>query len=439
MKEYLSEFKVTWEELAPSLQRILQGLEQYIMDSKQKLETERANRIHDFSQLDTEIRNLSHYDFKENYDGYTAQVKAINKRNNATYWADIFQMIKFTTNNSETTTTQSFGIDLKNIFDNWIRYTHFDSSAIHDYLDHSNWEVGGDTNGKSHSQNDWAASDQNVYLDHSKSGWRYDADVEYIQATVDNKCAAGFISPDVYEKNWRIKTLIDVGWDDDNLMIVVGYCKDKAGVEHTLSVVRGAGLIKGGIDTFFWWGLIYDMCNPTQYILVNKSNVTGHSPQPTDYAGRYLDSPSHTYCYIQAERQDTHYVFKTSQFNRNVEGDTYLDPNFDIVFDFPSSNPGWPQQMYENMKKMCTKPSNVGFGVRSGMPRFKVLEAEGIFQDKNYDAGTGQIYKYDWITKTWYPIGSIIDSIKPRTIIYNYITKRMYWYLGADNYEELRF
>ena len=55
------------------------------------------------------------------------------------------------------------------------------------------------------------------------------------------------------------------------------------------------------------------------------------------------------------------------------------------------------------------------------------------------NAEDGKVYKYDWNSKTWYPIGSIIDSIKPRTIIYNKTTKHVYWYLGADNYEELRF
>ena len=439
MREYLSEYKITWGEISPLFQKILQQLEAFIIDNKNKLEKERDNRIASFNSLDTTIRDLQKYDFKENYDGYTAQCKALNSKNHATYWADIFQQIRFTTNSTDFQTEKDMGIDMKTIFDTWYRYAHYDTAAIRDHLDHTNW-LGYNYN----VQNDKSWGDQAPYLNRSNVvagfnsgfGWGYNATEETIRAYGDNMSAVGFISPFIETHDWRLKTLVDVGWDDDNLMIIVGFTKDNAGVEHTLSLVRGAGNIGwASDDTFFFWGLIYDMCNPTQYIITDLSSVIGHSPQPTNYNGK----DSHTYCYMQAQRTGTHYEFQTTQFNRSPTGDMYFDPKYKFTFDFPSSNPGWPNDMYENMKKMCTKPSNVGFGSRSGEPSFKVLEATEIFQDEIMNAEDGKVYKYDWNSKTWYPIGSIIDSIKPRTIIYNKTTKHLYWYLGADNYEELRF
>ena len=65
MREYLSEYKITWGEISPSFQKILQQLEAFIIDNKNKLEKERDNRIASFNSLDTTIRDLQKYDFKE--------------------------------------------------------------------------------------------------------------------------------------------------------------------------------------------------------------------------------------------------------------------------------------------------------------------------------------------------------------------------------------
>ena len=68
MREYLSEYKITWGEISPLFRKILQQLEAFIIDNKNKLEKERDNRIASFNSLDTTIRDLQKYDFKENYE-----------------------------------------------------------------------------------------------------------------------------------------------------------------------------------------------------------------------------------------------------------------------------------------------------------------------------------------------------------------------------------
>ena len=127
-------------------------------------------------------------------------------------------------------------------------------------------------------------------------------------------------------------------------MIIAGYMKDSNGVEHTLSLVRGAGNIKSGfgdpiygaekyaqyngcIDTTFWWGLIYDMGNPTQHILINKSADTGPSKFHTA-------DTNHCIAYITLIRTDSHLECRTTDWS--VDGSDKTDVNdWSFTWDIP--------------------------------------------------------------------------------------------------------
>ena len=55
--------------------------------------------------------------------------------------------------------------------------------------------------------------------------------------------------------------------EDAQLAIILGYMKDAAGKEHTLSLVRAFGdRYTGKPPIKIAWAFVYDMCNPTQYI-----------------------------------------------------------------------------------------------------------------------------------------------------------------------------
>ena len=64
------------------------------------------------------------------------------------------------------------GIDMKTIFDTWYRYAHYDTAAIRDHLDHTNW-LGYNYN----VQNDKSWGDQAPYLNRSNVVAVLDGDI----------------------------------------------------------------------------------------------------------------------------------------------------------------------------------------------------------------------------------------------------------------------
>ena len=78
--------------------------------------------------------------------------------------------------------------------------------------------------------------------------------------------------------------------------------------------------------------------------------------------------------------------------------------------------------MYDNIKEMMTKPNHVGFGCRSGQPRFTIVDQSGIFDDTDiYALHQNKQYYFNYFTNKWEVKQKITDNkdISPKTFLYN--------------------
>lgn len=496
---FSDEDKVSYRELAPSLRELfekiknevkgrqtdyIKGNSDYIKGLKGRLGILENNNVLEglYSSLKT-----------EDEESASGQVLKINPSKKILYQHDEFLSRRIVSNQYEK--EDEFGRipdSMETVFKTWKRYAHYDSYAT-SYLDNTN-HYSGYPEGQNLNYPEYT-----LYTDPNQSGWRFDKKTNCISGTYDGLVTAGFISPTSNYYSYYIKTMVDVGWDDDNLMIVVGYTVDENGKEHTLSLVRGAGNIglwevinsqsylneknkriwkregytipvpgsdygpEGfkpgnpsinypekdwkhriqyndrdwvGFDTIFWWGLIYDMGNDTQFIITDLSNESGPSLFPTNYAGR----GSTCIAYISALREGNYFKFTTSQWSKDGSDDKPM-PNCSFEFSLPDEKPEhWSDEMFDNMQKMCLEPSHVGFGCRSGQPRFTIIDQRGIFDDNDiYSLYEDKIFSFNSQKFSWEYKGKISENkdFTQKIFLYNPKLKTLYWYNDVFDYTRL--
>lgn len=494
-----NEDKVSYKELAPSLKRLFKNLEKEIKERQISYIDDNAKYIDRLKDKLTTLENRD--DLKELYkmaknddeESASGQVLKINPSKRALYQHDEFLNRRIVSNQYEK--EDEFGRipdSMEAIFKTWKRYAHFNLYATR-YLDTTDNAERGLSDGQNLNQGGFQA-----FL--NGNAWQFDKKTNMIRSTLDSGATAGFISPTADYYSYYIKTLVDTGWDDDNLMLIVGYTVDDNGKEHTLSLVRGAGnigvdindpnnfFIKDGkkyykregynipmpyidygekgfipgnpsinypidkwydvfkktpvfnnsgtwwhFDTIFWWGLIYDMGNDTQFILKDYSNEVGPSPKPT-YSSRGCIS------YISALREGNYFKFTTSQWSEDGSDDKPI-PEGTFEFTLPDEKPEyWSDEMFENMKKMCLEPSYVGFGCRSGQPRFTIMDQRGIFDDEDiYSLYEDKIFSFNSQKFSWEFKEKISENknFTQKIFLYNPKLKTLYWYNDVFDYTRI--
>lgn len=489
-----NEDKVSYKELAPSLKRLFKDLEKEIKERQIGYINDNAKYIDRLKDKLTALENRD--DLKELYkmtknddeESASGQVLKINPSKRSLYQHDEFLNRRIVSNQYEKEEEMlRIPTSMETIFKTWKRYAHYDAYATC-YLDNTNHDFG-----YPEGQN-LNYSEYTLYTDPKQSGWRFDKKTNCISGTYDGIVTAGFISPTTDYFSYYIKTMVDVGWDDDNLMIVVGYTVDENGKEHTLSLVRGSGNAKrwdvenaasyidehgkriwrrigytipipgtdygqvgfkpgnpsinyprkdwrnkvsyhsewDPIDTVFWWGLIYDMGNDTQFIITDLSNESGPSLFPTNY-GVCIS-------YISALREGNYFKFTTSQWSKDGSDDKIM-PNCTFEFSLPDEKPEhWSDEMFENMKKMCLEPSHVGFGCRSGQPRFTIMDQRGIFDDEDiYSLYEDKIFSFNSQKFSWEFKEKISENknFTQKIFLYNPRLKTLYWYNDVFDYTRI--
>lgn len=489
-----NEDKVSYKELAPSLKRLFKKLEKEIRERQIDYIDDNAKYINRLKDKLTALENRD--DLKELYkmaknddeESASGQVLKINPSKKILYQHDEFLSRRIVSNQYEK--EDEFGRipdSMETIFKTWKRYAHYDAYATR-YLDNTNHDPG-----YPEGQN-LNYSEYTLYTDPNQTGWVFDKKTNCISGTYDGLATAGFISPISDYYSYYIKTMVDVGWDDDNLMIVVGYTVDENGKEHTLSLVRGAGNIinnviesasylnKDGkriwkregytipmpgtdyglegfkpgnpsinyprkdwknkigyhsytkpLDTIFWWGLIYDMGNDTQFIISDLSNESGPSLFSTQDSRVCIS-------YISALREGNYFKFTTSQWSIDGNDDKPM-PNCTFEFSLPDEKPEhWSDEMFENMKKMCLEPSHVGFGCRSGTPRFTIMDQRGIFDDEDiYSLYEDKIFSFNSQKFSWEFKEKISENknFTQKIFLYNPRLKTLYWYNDVFDYTRI--
>lgn len=494
-----NEDKVSYKELAPSLKRLFKKLEKEIRERQIGYIDDNTKYIGRLKDKLTTLENRD--DLKELYamaktddeESASGQVLKINPSKKSLYQHDEFLNRRIVSNQYEKEEEMlRIPTSMETIFKTWKRYAHFDAYAT-TYLDQTNHNVADLPEGQ--NLNSW---EYNLYLDPNQTGWVFDKKTNCIRGTYDGHVTAGFISPTSDYYSYYLKTMIDVGWDDDNLMIVLGYVVDENGKEHTLSLVRGAGnfvtgngkylesFIKDGkryynrigynipipgsdygpegfkpgnpsinyprdkwknkincrdvgnlpFDTTFWWGLIYDMGNDTQFIITDLSDEVGPSAFPT----RYDEHNGTCITYISALRDGNYFKFTTSEWSMNGSEDKPM-PEGTFEYILPDEKPEhWSDEMFENMKKMCLEPSHVGFGCRSGQPRFTIMDQRGIFDDEDiYSLYEDKIFSFNSQKFSWEFKEKISENknFTQKIFLYNPKLKTLYWYNDVFDYTRI--
>lgn len=487
-----NEDKVSYKELAPSLKRLFKNLEKEIKERQISYIDDNAKYIDRLKDKLTALENRD--DLKELYkmaknddeESASGQVLKINPSKRSLYQHDEFLNRRIVSNQYEKEEEMlRIPTSMETIFKTWRRYAHYDQYAT-TYLDRTNHEPYPEGQNLNYPE-------YTLYTDPNQSGWKFDKKTNCISGTYDGVATAGFISPTSDYYSYYLKTMVDTGWDDDNLMIVVGFTIDENGKEHTLSLVRGAGNISAGevpyrivdgkkiyagragynqpipgsdygpegfkpgnpsinyprekwlnrinknysgfeyVDTTFWWGLIYDMGNDTQFIINDLSDTSGPCPFATTIVRTAIS-------YISALREGNYFKFTTSQWSKDGSDNKPM-PNCTFEFTLPDEKPEhWSDEMFENMKKMCLEPSHVGFGCRSGQPRFTIMDQRGIFDDEDiYSLYEDKIFSFNSQKFSWEFKEKISENknFTQKIFLYNPRLKTLYWYNDVFDYTRI--
>ena len=356
---------------------------------------------------------------------------------------EIFKRVKMAGNSTDLATEKQFTtVTLSEIMNEWHRYTHSYGPALY-RLDNSNSSTS-NTGAWAQRQNDYTEGGHKRYLDKTDTGWIINTSLNMIESTIDGYPVCGFISPTASYNDYMFECKIDTGWDDDNNGIVVGYCKDSNGREHTLTVMRGRGTVGSNngnktynpfsttdnIDTKFWWGLIYDAGNDTQDILIDLSTTVG--------TGKYYGG-NNCFSYIKAQRNDKTIKAWTTEFSQDGSDTTYV-PNWAFTYTLPSTKPSsMPQAEYDNLTTMLTGKNHVGFCVRSSnMAKFSIINQQGIYTTMHlYDLTTNHYWEFDANTQQWVDKGDMGTEIPNRCFLYSEGTNHFFWYEYKGNYTKI--
>lgn len=537
------EDKVGYQELSPNLRELLDKIEAEVKGRQSEYIKGNSDLIKNLqgraTKLEKNDKLNSLYELTENDDEFSAsgQVLKINPSAKKLYQHDEFLARRIVSNQYEKDDEMIRIPDtMEKIFTTWKRYAHFDRFSTM-LLDRTNYGRPGEyPEGQNLDHRIYK-----VYTDPKQTGWRFNKNTNCIEATIDGVATAGFISPTADYANYYLKTMVDTGWDDDNLMIIIGYMKDSNGKEHTLSLVRGSGTFPNSLqledvrngkleqissfmhngkklykrplynlparvlpkndgnnfiignptftyprskfrdafnsvdaynhdatteetrkngaewdniyrnemfpkssayygvvfDCTFWWGLIYDMGNDTQFIITDLSDEVGPAPFATNH--RAVETAT-TIAYISAQRDGNYFKFTTTGWSVDGSADNIL-PQGTFEFSCPEEKPAtWSDEMYDNIQKMCLEPSHIGFGCRSGLPRFTIVEQQGIFKDENiYSVYEDKEYKFNPRTVGWDAIGKVSEnkSFTQKIFLYNPRLKTLYWYNDAFDYTKI--
>ena len=375
-----------------------------------------------YQNINNQVTNIQKVQ-EEAVDGLNGQVLKVNAKSKKMYAHDEIIFVDCVTNQLELEKAMTKKpISMQEIFNNWYRYAHFCAAAA-SQLDNTN------NSGIPDGQNRTDNTQFTAYTDPTKGGWTFDQATDTIHNNFDYNVSAGFINPEDKYSSFYLKVRADTGWDDDHINIIVGYMRDSSGVEHTLTLARGAGLLNGQttLDTKFLWGLIYDANNPTQFFINDLSSKT---------TPRSANGGSHNICYMTAIRSNTLMEFRTTDWDPNGNAKTDIK-GLTFQFKYPDSKPSnWTQAMYDNIGVMMKNPNRIGFGARSTTGWFRIEEQDGIMTDQDiYDFQNDVIYHYDFFNNRWVKrTASDSNFTKPsekfsdRTFIYNERTQKLYYY-----------
>lgn len=240
------------------------------------------------------------------------------------------------------------------------------------------------------------------------NAWTYNSSLNAIQNSINTTAFVGFLRPEP-KQNWRLK-IRGKGTDTDNdyFAIIIGYLVDENGVQHTLSLLRTYDNTEHDKTGLF--SLVYDfnsIANWDGLVIVNETSQIKTQ-------GATWSKPT----LIQVTRKGNYIKCETGESNGSE-----LTASFEYTL--PTEKPeAWTDEQFNNITKMLSEPSQMGFGMRSQPGYFQLLETDGIFDNSDiFDGINNVVYKFNNTSNKWENSGKISDNIGNYTICFDKKTK----------------
>ena len=250
-----SEYTITWDEIAPSLQLLFKTLQSEIVDNHNKIMKNRA----DIDALDKRIMILENSDPFANLwlTGQQGQVVKIDKKEKRLYPHDEWLSLRVVDTPQDLEKMKKTKPDLiGTIRDTWVGYAHYNTKAV-EILDNAHFDPS-------------LQEGQNLggipYTDYTTRnvGWTVNNKGE-ISCNSKSVVVSGFMDPKLIYYNYALEYAITIDNNSGMVGILLGYNVDDNGVQHTLSFVRGPRNNTTNNEISF--AVVYDLGNPTQEIL----------------------------------------------------------------------------------------------------------------------------------------------------------------------------
>lgn len=240
------------------------------------------------------------------------------------------------------------------------------------------------------------------------NAWTYNSSLNAIQNSINTTAFVGFLRPEP-KQNWRLK-IRGKGTDSDNdyFAIIIGYLVDENGVQHTLSLLRTYDKSEHPNTGLF--SLVYDfnsIANWDGLVIVNETSQI--KTQGASWTKPTL---------IQVTRKGNYIKCETGESNGSE-----LTASFEYTL--PTEKPeAWTEEQFNNITKMLSEPSQMGFGMCSQPGYFQLLETDGIFDNSDiFDGINNVVYKFNNTSNKWENSGKISDNIGNYTICFDKKTK----------------
>lgn len=329
------ENKITWKELAPSLQAMFKTLQSQITDVKNEvnninislgdindhltqidnsitnIEGDITNINNDISEINNNIEEVTN--ITNNITGMFAtgeqgQVVKIDAENNGLFADDNFHKITLVLDENELNDVlknNNPSLSMENIFINWriIIHADTDAAAYNDYSDQmwyndhvkfslQNEEINNYLDKTLHANGAETFQDWYNVFYRKTDFWQYNSSLNQIFCSKNYSLYSAFVQDTIQTKEkYYLELYVNSRSDNDHFTIIFGLNKDSSGKEHTLSFIKASGRITGyggggNIDTYYgtgsdhvdcrvWSAIVYDFMNPTQKILFDNSASIG--------------------------------------------------------------------------------------------------------------------------------------------------------------------
>ena len=455
------ENKITWKELAPSLQAMFKTLQSQITDVKNEVNNinislgdinESINQINqtiennynelkgditniegDITNIEGDISNIENNieevtNITNNITGIIAsgnigQLITIGK-DNTLVSDNNFRILRVVDNDNDFNIEKKNVVSTKEIFDSWGRYNSFDSAQCIKYC-HNVDDKFPHNNGQNNPDNGDRYSD---------SFWKYNEGTNTIHMPSNFNTYDIFVSNDKYS-NYTIDVFydrLDI-IDDDAICIVLGY-EQLEDNKYNYIILNRTNCYQNGLKGAqslckrgTYWSIIFNMFTDNMFIMSDHSNMLYSETNPdciANHAARYNK--------IKIIKNGRSFECITTDNSKDENNLPYLEST-KFTYTISSTKPGsWTDYQWNSINKMVSEPTQIGVGVQSQPCNFKILNSELISNNIIYRLDENKVYVYD---NGWKVDGrKISDDIPPHSWVYNDKFSKLFHYDGSEGY-----